>query len=154
MRFAAGLLLLVTTLLVSGCVVVVAGVTTATAITATTIKAAGKVTTATVKTTGKVTAAAVTSSGDVASLSMESAAKLARVGMVVLVDTTSGAVVELPWREGLQLQQAMEAKNLRAAFQVAKIFRGGRIIKTSLKAAGAPSKRLALRSGDVVELLR
>lgn len=154
MRFAAGLLLLATTLLVSGCVVVVAGVTTAAAVTATTIKAAGKVTTATVKTTGKVTAAAVTSSGDVAALSMESAAKLARVGMVVLVDTGSGAVVELPWREGLRLQQAMEANNLRAAFKVAKIFREGRIIKASLKTRAAPSKRLALRSGDVVELLR
>jgi len=131
-----------------GCVVVGAAVASAAAITATTVKTAGKVTTATIKTGGKVTAAAVTSSGDVAALSMESAAKLARAGMVVLVDGGSGAVFELPWREGLRLQQAVQAQNLSAAFKAAKIFRQGRIINSSLKQSPA------LRPGDVVELLR
>lgn len=154
MRIAAGLLLLAAALLGGGCVVVVATVASATAITATTIKTAGKVTTATVATGGKVTAAAVTSSGDVAALSMESAAKLARAGMVVLVDGGSGAVFELPWREGLQLQQAMEANQLRAVFKAAKIFRAGRIITTRLKGARAATTMPELRPGDVVELLR
>jgi hypothetical protein len=153
-RLAAGLLLLAATLLASGCVVVVATVASATAITATTIKTAGKVTTATVATGGKVTAAAVTSSGDVAALSMESAASLARTGMVVLVDGGSGAVFELPWREGLRLQQAIEANNLRAVFKAAKIFREGRIITARLKDARAAAKAPELRPGDVVELLR
>lgn len=154
MRIAAGLLLLAAVLLNGGCVVVAATVTTATAITATSIKAAGKVTTATVATGGKVTAAAMTSSGDVAALSMESATRLARAGMVVLVDAGSGAVHELPWQEGLQLQQAMEAGNLRAAFKAAKIFREGRIIRAVLKGGGEAAKVPALRPGDVVELLR
>lgn len=148
MRILAGLLLLAMAGLAGGCVVVGATVASAAAITATTVKAAGKVTTATVKTGGKVTAAAVTSSGDVAVLSMESAAKLARTGMVVLVDGSSGAVVELPWREGLRLQQAMQANNLPAIFRAAKIFRQGRILSASVKRAPL------LRSGDVVELLR
>lgn len=154
MRCAVGLLLLLAALFGSGCVVVVATVASATAITATTIKTAGKVTTATVATGGKVTAAAVTSSGEVAALSMESAASLARTGMVVLVDGGSGAVFELPWREGLRLQQAIEANNLRAAFKAAKIFREGRVITARLKNARTAAKAPELQPGDVVELLR
>lgn len=154
MRIAAGLLLLASVLLNGGCVVVAATVATATAITATSIKAAGKVTTATVATGGKVTAAALTSSGDVAALSMESAARLARAGMVVLVDGGSGAVFELPWQEGLQLRQAMEAGNLRAAFKAAKIFREGRVIRAVLQGGGQPANVPALLPGDVVELRR
>jgi hypothetical protein len=153
-RIVAGLLLLAAVLLGSGCVVVGATVASATAITATTIKTAGKVTTATVKTGGKVTAAAVSSSGSVAALSIESAAKLARAGMVVLVDGGSGAIIELPWREGLRLQQAMTANNLPDVFKAAKIFRDGRVIAASLKSARAAAKAPPLRPGDVVELLR
>lgn len=154
MRFAAGLLGLAVALLGSGCVVVVATVASATALTATTIKTAGKVTTATVATGGKVTAAAVTASGDAAALSLESAARLARTGMVVLVDGGSGAVFALPWREGLRLQQAIEAHKLQPAFQAARIFREGRIITARLKEARAAAKAPELRPGDVVELLR
>jgi len=153
-RICAGLLLLATVLLGSGCVVVGAAVGTAAAVTATTVKTAGKVTTTTVAAGGKVSVAAVKSSGSVAALSVESAAKLARTGMVVLVDTASGAIIELPWSEGLRLQQAMQAKNLPSVFKAAKIFREGRIINASLKSARALAKAPALRSGDVVELLR
>lgn len=152
MRWAAGAVLLAAVLLGNGCVVVVATVASAAALTATTVKTATKVTTATVATTGKVAAAAVTSSGDVAALSLESAARLARAGMVVLVDGGSGAIVELPWREGLELRAALEAKNLRTAFKAAKIFREGRVIQASLRRARAAAGP-ALRPGDVVELL-
>ena len=152
MRFAAGALLLAAALFCNGCVVVAATVASAAAITATTVKATTKVTTATVATTGRVTAAAITSSGDVAALSMESAARLARAGMVVLVDSGTGTIVELPWQEGLQLQAALEAKNLRAAFKMAKIFREGRVIQTRLRGRSAAADA-ALRPGDVVELL-
>lgn len=150
MRLAAGLLLAVAVLLGNGCVVVVATVASAAAITATSVKTATKVTTATVATTGKVAAAAITSSGDVAALSMESAARLARVGMVVLVDGGSGAVVELPWREGLELYRATQEGNLRAGFKAARIFRGNKVINAALKKA--TDGRVALQSGDVVEL--
>jgi hypothetical protein len=153
-RLAAGLCLLVALALTSGCVVIAATAASTAAIAATSVKAAGKVTTATVKAGGRVTAAAVTSSGDVAVLSMESAAKLARTGMVVLVDGSSGAVVELPWREGLRLHQAMQANNLPAVFKAAKIFRQGRIISASLRGAKAATTPPLLLSGDVVELLR
>jgi hypothetical protein len=150
MRIAVGLLLSVAVLLCNGCVVVAATVASAAAITATSVKTATKVTTATVATTGKVTAAAITSSGDVAALSMESAARLARTGMVVLVDGGSGSVVELPWREGLELYRAAQEGNLRAGFKAARIFRDGKVINAALKRA--TDGKLALHSGDVVEL--
>lgn len=154
MRLAAGALLLAAVLLGNGCVVVVAGVASAAAITATTVKTATKVTTATVATTGKVAAAALTSSGDVAALTIETAAKLARTGMVVLVDAGTGVATELPWREGLELHAALEARNLRAAFKVARIFREGRVTTQSLGARRTGAMRAPLHAGDVVELLR
>ena len=150
MRFAAGAILLSAALFCNGCVVVVATVASAAAITATSVKTATKVTTATVATTGKVTAVAITSSGDVAALSMESAARLARTGMVVLVDGGSGAVVELPWREGLELYRATQEGNLRAGFKAARIFRGDKVINAALKRA--TDGKVVLHSGDVVEL--
>jgi hypothetical protein len=151
-RWAAAGLLLAAVLLAGGCALVTATVGGAAAITATTVKATTKVTTATVATTGKVTAAAITSSGDVAALSMESAARLARAGMVVLVDSGSGAVFELPWQEGLQLHAALEANKLRTVYKAVKIFREGRVLTARLRKAAAAGP--ALRPGDVVELLR
>lgn len=153
-RVAAALLLAAAGLLAQGCVVVAATVAGAAAITATTVKTTAKVTTATVATTGKVTAAAITSSGDVAALSLESAARLARTGMVVLVDSGSGAVVELPWREGLELHAALEANQLRAAVKAVKIFREGRVISRRLRARTDAGAGPPLLPGDVVELLR
>ncbi|AOS43698.1 hypothetical protein Verru16b_00751 [Lacunisphaera limnophila] len=154
MKFVAGLVLLAAALLGGGCVVVVATVATATALTATTIKTAGKVTTTTVATGGKIAAAAVSSSGDVTALTIETAAQLARTGMVVLVDAGNGAVHELPWREGLRLQQALTASRLDAGFKAAKIFRAGRVLATRLNDARTGSPVPELRPGDVVELLR
>lgn len=153
-RVAAALLLAAAGLLAQGCVVVAATVASAAAITATTVRTTAKVTTATVATTGKVTAAAITSSGDVAALSLESAARLARAGMVVLVDSVSGAVFELPWREGLELHAALEANQLRAAVKAVKIFREGRVISRRLRGRPEAGAGPPLLPGDVVELLR
>ncbi len=151
MRFVAGTLLLAV-LICSGCALVTATVVGTTAVATTAVKTTAKVTTATVATTGKVTAAAITSSGDVAALSMESAARLARTGMVVLVDGSSGAITELPWKEGLELYQAAQAGSLRDGLKAARIFRDQKVIKAAFKKA--VDRKLRLNSGDVVELLR
>jgi len=132
-RIAAGLLLLATILQCSGCVVVAATVASLAAITATTVKTAGKVTVAAVSTTGGVAAAAITSSGEVTALTMESAAKLTKAGMVVMVDGSSGALVELPWQEGMKLYQAAQSGEFTGSFNAARIFREGRIISGSLR---------------------
>lgn len=151
MRLAAGTPLLAI-LVFSGCSLVTATVVGTTAVATTAVKTTAKVTTATVTTTGKVTTAAITSSGDVAALSMESATRLARSGMVVLVDGSSGAITELPWKEGLELYQAARAGNLREGFKAARIFRGDRVIKAALKKA--TDGRLVLQDRDVIELTR
>lgn len=153
MSFATGALLLAV-LLVSGCSLITATVVGTTAVATTAVQSTAKVTTATVVTTGKVTAAALTSSGDVAALSIETAAKLARTGMVVLVDAGTGVAMELPWREGLELHAAMEARNLRAAFKVARLFREGRVTTQRLGSHRTGARRAPLQAGDVVELLR
>lgn len=151
MRFVAGALLLAA-LVFSGCSLVTATVVGTTAVATTAVKTTAKVTTATVATTGRVTAAAITSSGNVAALSLESAARLARTGMVVLVDGSSGAVTELPWKEGLELYQAAQSGSLRDGLKAARIFREKKIIKAVFKRAA--DRKLRLSSGDVVELLR
>ncbi|MBI5423171.1 MAG: hypothetical protein HZA32_03735 [Opitutae bacterium] len=156
MRRGAGgiVFLLLAALALSGCSVVVAtGVAVAT-VTAATVKTAGKVTVATVTTTGKVVSSAVTSSGDVASMSMESAAKLARTGMVVAVDASSGTVTELPWQEGMRLYTTAQSGRLGKAYDAATIFRGSKRIAADLRRVRAGLEDHELKSGDVVELRR
>jgi len=150
-RWVAALLCLSLVLGGGGCLVVGATVAAVGAVTVTTVRTASKVTVATVETTGRVASAAMTSSGEVTALSMESAARLARTGMVVVVDATNGATVELPWQQGMQLYSATAAGS-GGAFRAAKIFRAGRMIAADLKKPEARS--LALHSGDVVELRR
>lgn len=135
----------------SGCVAV-AVASAASAIAITTVKATGKVTAATVATTGRVASAAMTSSGDVTVLTLETAARLARTGMVVMLDGSNGALVEVPWREGLRLYQAARAGGLSTGYDAARIFRDGRMITTAFEKTGRAN--VALRSGDVVELRR
>lgn len=150
-RVAAGFLL-AGALLGGGCTVVTTTASGVASVTAATVKTTAAVTTATVRTTGKVTAAALTTSGDTAALTIESAGRLARAGMVVLVDSGTGALYELPWREDLVLQAALEAGPAGGVFEAAKIFRDGRVIRTTLSGKKKPGPEL--RPRDVVELLR
>lgn len=154
-RSAVGIaLLLLSAFALSGCAVVVATASVASAVTVATVKTAGKVTTATVTTTGKVVSSAVNSSGDVAAMSMESAAKLARAGMVVTVDSSSGVVTELPWQEGMRLYTAARSGQLGGVYEAATIFRGGKRIGADLRRVRAGREDHVLMSGDVVELRR
>lgn len=150
MRVAAGALLALAILTCGGCLVVGATIAAVGAVTAVSVKTASKVTVATVGTTGRVAAAAITSSGEVTALSLESAARLARAGMVVVVDAGTGAIVEMPWQEGMQLYTAAQSGRLSGSFNAAKIFRGGRMFTADLKKAD--SVRQVLRAGDVIEL--
>lgn len=149
MRVAGALLALCVILACSGCIVIGATVATVAAVT---VKTAGKVIVATVKTTGKIATAAVTSSGGATAMSMESAAKLAKTGMVVVVDASSGATTELPWQQGMQLYSAAQTGKFSGCFNAARIFRDGKLLSANLKQAHAGEQ--ALRPGDVVELRR
>lgn len=138
-------------LLCGGCGVVGAAVGATGQVAAATVTTAGKLTVATVKTTGKVATAAVTSSGDVTAGGLESAAKLSKTGMVVVVDGGSGAVAELPWRDGLRLAAAMESARVEDASRALAIYQGRHVTRLA-RLAGAPD--FELRSGDVIEILR
>lgn len=151
MRWLAAVCALGLLLNCCGCVAV-AVVSVASAIAVTTVKTTGKVAVATVATTGKVASAAVSSSGSVTALSIESAAKLARAGMVVAVDAGTGAIVQLPWRDGMQLYAATQSPGLGGNFKAAKIFRAGRAVTADLRKNGAAA--IALHPRDVVELRR
>ena len=152
MRIAPAVLGIFFILAGSGCLVVGATVAAVGAIAATTVKTAGTVTVATVQTTGRVASAAVTSSGEMTALSMETSAKLARAGMVVVVDATSGTTTVLPWQAGMKLYSATQAGSAGGVFRAAKIFRTGRMITADLRKAEAASQ--VLQSGDVMELHR
>lgn len=138
----------------SGCTLVTVTAATAGSVAAAAVSTAGKVTVATVKTGGKLAASAVSTSGDVTSLTIESAARLARTGVVVAVDAGTGAVTELPWRDGMQLGMALQSGRLGGGYHTARVFRSGAVYPVSLgNQAGAVSD-WRLQSRDVVELLR
>lgn len=149
MRRAAGAIAGLVALAGAGCSVVGTTVGTAGKITAAAVGAAGKLTVATVTTTGKVAAAAVTSSGDVTAGGLESAAKLSRTGMVVVVDSTTGAAAEVPWQDGLRLAAAIDSARVGDLSRAMKIYQGRHV--TRLPAAG-DAAGLVLQAGDVIEL--
>jgi hypothetical protein len=147
----AALLSLTVLLQCSGCLAV-AVVSTASAVAIVAVKTTGKVAVAAVSTTGRVASAALTSSGEVTALTLESAAQLAKTGKVVMVDGGSGALVELPWKDGMKLYQAAQAGQFSGSFNAAKIFRNGRLLAADLKKVRAGATDPLLSAGDVVEL--
>ena len=151
MRLAAAGILLAIALLAEGCVLVVATASAATDVAATAVTTAGKVTVATVKTGGKIAVSTVSSSGDMTALTIESAARLSRTGMVVAVDAGTGAVSEIPWRDGMRLAQVMQAGRLGGTFRAARIFRHGAVTAADLASKRSAGADWPLWPGDVVE---
>ena len=82
---------------------------------ATTVIVAGKTATKAVTTTGRVASAAIGAGGSVTVAGIEGLAALARVGMVTFVDVTTGALVRVPWSEGMTLLQAGDLARLQVA---------------------------------------
>jgi hypothetical protein len=80
---------------------------------ATTVVVAGETAGAVVTTTGKLAGSGVNAIGNIGSGGIDSAAKLAQAGMVTFVDASSGAVVRVPWRDGMTLAAAGGAARIR-----------------------------------------
>jgi len=135
----------------TGCLAV-AVVSAASAVAIATVKTTGKVAVATVSTTGRVASAALSSSGEVTALTLESAARLAKTGMVVMVDGSSGTLTELPWQKGMKLYQSAQAGKINGPLKAAKIFRNGQTLAADLKKVRAGAADPLLNPGDVVEL--
>lgn len=113
------------------------------------VEVAGKTTVAVVKTTGHVAGAALGSGGEVAADGVKAAGKLARAGTITFLDTASGAVVRVPWQQGLTLVGAGAAAKVQVAARAVEVIRAGRIAYSASKRA---SGAVSLASGDVVRL--
>lgn len=118
---------------------------------ATTVVVAGEAAGAVVTTTGKVATSAVRAVGSVGSDGIDSAARLAQAGMVTFVDAASGAVVRVPWREGLTLASAGDAARLATARRAIDVVRAGRVIYSATKNSEVSAAEV-LAPGDVVRL--
>lgn len=116
---------------------------------ATTVIVAGEAAGAVVTTTGKLAASGVNAIGNVGSGGIDAAAKLAQAGMVTFVDVSTGAVVRVPWREGMTLAGAGTAARVDLARRAVDIVRAGKVIYSATRPSGEGA---ALASGDVVRM--
>lgn len=115
---------------------------------ATTVVVAVETAGAVVTTTGKVAVGAVRATGTVADGGIAAAAKLARAGMVTFVEVATGAVVRVPWTQGLTLAGGAEAGKVRLAAQTVQVIRAGRLAYQLAE----PKVKLPLAAGDVVRV--
>lgn len=116
---------------------------------ATTIVVVGETAGTVVKTTGKVAASAVRAAGAVTDGGISAAAKLARAGMVTFVDGATGAVVRVPWSQGLTLAGGAQAARVRVAARAIQVIRAGQLAYAARNAIAGP---VPLASGDVVRI--
>jgi hypothetical protein len=119
-----------------------------------TVVVAGEAAGAVVTTTGRVAVKAVRATGSVAETGLDSVdatARLARTGTVTIADAASGAVVRVPWTEGITLAAAGDAGKVGLAARTVEVMRGGKIVAAT---SGSASPNLVLHSGDVVRLAR
>lgn len=116
---------------------------------ATTVIVAGKTTTAAVKAAGKVANSALTTSGALTAAGIELLAALAQAGMVTFVDVATGAIVRVPWSEGLSLYTGGAAAEVTVAGRAIDLVRNGTLVYSAARqVAGDPR----LEAGDVVRL--
>jgi len=116
-------------------------------VTATVVKTTGSVAIATVKTGGTVAASVVSTGVNVAASGVQTAASLAKAGAVVVLDSGSGAICEMPWARGMPMSLAISAAS-KAGVQAIS----GKLVRKA-KEQTVPRDRWArtyLEAGDVV----
>lgn len=116
---------------------------------ATTVIVVGDTAVTVVKATGKVAKAAVSAGGSVTSTGIESVAQLSQVGMVTFVDAASGAIVRIPWEQGLTLAQAKNLSAVQVARRSVDLIRAGKVVYAAKRYSDTA---VPLVAGDVVRL--
>jgi len=134
--------------LISGCVVVHA-VGAVGELVGTTVVVAGKTATSLVKATGKVAGSAISSSGSLTAAGIESLAALAQAGMVTFVDVATGAIVRVPWEQGMSLYGAGALAEVALAKRAIDLVRGGKLVYSVGKQL---SKNPTVQPSDVIRL--
>ncbi len=116
---------------------------------ATGVVVAGETAGAVVTTTGKVATSTVRAVGNVGSGGIDAASRLTEVGMVTFVDAASGAVVRVPWQQGLTLAGASDAAKVSMARRAIDVVRAGKVVYSASRVSGEGA---VLASGDVVRV--
>lgn len=132
----------------TGCLAVKAVKTTG-ELAATTVIVAGKTATTAVKATGRVANSAISGGGALTATTIDSLAALAQAGMVTFVDVATGAIVRVPWQEGMTLYAGGAAAQVKVAQRAVALVRDGKLV---YKVAQQMQANPALRPGDVVRL--
>gem|GEM_PF-3830838 len=123
--------------LLGGCLLVSA-VEAPVKVAATTVVVAGETAGTVVKTTGKIARAALNAGGTVSSAGLEGAAQLSQAGMVTFADAASGAIVRVPWKQGLTLTQARNLAGVSLARQAVDLVRAGEIVYAATRYSDVP----------------
>ncbi|GAB1489225.1 hypothetical protein MASR2M8_16780 [Opitutaceae bacterium] len=116
-----------------------------------TVIVAGETVGTAVITTGRVAGAALGATGTVTSDSLSALAALNTAGMVTFVDAASGAIVRVPWQEGMNLHVGTEAAKVRTARKVIDLVRAGRYLHSKLEYS-EDAARIPIEAGDVVRI--
>ncbi len=106
---------------------------------------------AAVSATGRVAGAALGATGAVTSGGLNALAALSTAGMVTFVDAATGAIVRVPWQEGMTLYAGAETAQIRTARRAVDLVRAGRYLYSNLDYTD-DTARLPVLAGDVVRL--
>lgn len=152
LRVATPLLLLVVGALQSGCIVARA-VYAPVKLAGTTVVVASETAGSAVIATGRVAGAALGATGSTAATGIEALASLSQTGMVTFVDAANGAVVRVPWREGMDLYAGAQAAQLDPASRTIDLVRAGRALYSNHR-YNREARRIPVQAGDVIRLVR
>ncbi len=116
-----------------------------------TVIVAGETAGSAVAATGRVAGAALGATGTVTAGGINALAALSQAGMVTFVDAASGAIVRVPWQEGMSLYGGAEAARIRTARRTIDLVRAGRQLYSNLNYNDEVA-RIPVLAGDVIRL--
>lgn len=121
-----------------------------------TVEVSGKIAVQGVKTTGKVVEetgkTGIKTAGDLAKTGTKTSVDVAKYQVVYIKDTATGALKEVPWKEGLSLYMATQTANISPYLAAYTIFRNGGEKVLKIKGSELSKKDMELRPGDYVEV--
>ncbi|WP_221031940.1 hypothetical protein [Actomonas aquatica] len=131
--------------------VAVSGVRSSSRVSAASVEGSGRVSAASVNAGTRVAAASVEAAGTLSAASIRSLSKLSAAGMVTFVDISTGTVVRVPWRTGLNVYGSSAMAKVGVAQRALAVIRGGRLVYQTAKALAA-ARALPVQPGDVIRL--
>jgi hypothetical protein len=134
----------------SGCLAVKA-VTAPVKLAAVTVITVSETTGAAVVGTGRVTRAALNTSTKLTAESIEALGQLSTPGLVTFLDVNQGAVLRVPWQQGMNVALGSQLAQVEFARRALAIVRAGRLVHQVARAR-SDAGRFQVLAGDVVRL--